>query len=111
LALWPAPSIACPRGAALDCGNKGVRPAMLHNRRSFVSVLASMAGVTAVGARASAQTPPRVAAAGQWDLGWFDAFKGQHKQMYDYGTWDLSEDNRPLRYVKNYLDTYRDVFG
>jgi hypothetical protein len=84
---------------------------MLHNRRSFVSVLASMAGVTAVGARASAQTPPRVAAAGQWDLGWFDAFKGQHKQMYDYGTWDLSDDNRPLRYVKNYLDTYREVFA
>jgi hypothetical protein len=83
---------------------------MLHNRRSFVSVLASMAGVTAVGAQASAQTP-RVAAAGQWDLGWFDAFKGQHKQMYDYGTWDLSDDNRPLRFVKNYLDTYRDVFG
>jgi hypothetical protein len=23
----------------------------------------------------------------------------------------LSDDNRPLRYVKNYLDTYRDVFG
>jgi hypothetical protein len=44
-------------------------------------------------------------------LGWFDAFKGQHKQMYDYGTWDLSDDNRPLRFVKNYLDTYRDVFG
>ena len=31
--------------------------------------------------------------------------------MYDYGTWDLSEDTRPLRFVKNYLDTYRDVFG
>jgi hypothetical protein len=65
---------------------------MLHNRRSFVSVLASLAGVAAVDAQA-AQTPPRVVAAGQWDLTWFDAFKGQHKQMYDY------------------LDTYRDVFG
>jgi hypothetical protein len=43
-------------------------------------------------------------------LGWFDAFKGRHKQMYNYGTWDLSDDNRPLRFVKNYLDTYRDVF-
>jgi hypothetical protein len=84
---------------------------MLHNRRSFVSVLASMAGVAAVGSPASAQTPPRGVAAGQWDLGWLDAFKGQHKQMYDYGTWDLSEDARPLRFVKNYLDTYRDVFG
>src|SRR5580765_8274337 len=83
---------------------------MLHNRRSFVSVLASLAGAAAVDAQA-AQTPSRVAATGQWDLTWFDAFKGQHKQMYDYGTWDLSEDARPLRFVKNYLDTYREVFG
>jgi hypothetical protein len=81
-----------------------------HNRRSFVSLLASFAGASALDGQASAQSPAR-AAAGQWDLTWFDAFKGQHKQMYDYGTWDLSEDTRPLRYVKNYLDTYRDVFG
>ena len=83
---------------------------MLHNRRSFVSVLASFAGVAALDRPASAQAPARQAT-GQWDLTWFDAFKGQHKQMYDYGTWDLSEDARPLRFVKNYLDTYRDVFG
>jgi hypothetical protein len=83
---------------------------LLHNRRSFVSVLASLAGVAALDGQASAQAPARPAA-GQWDLGWFDAFKGRHKQMYDYGTWDLAEDTRPLRFVKNYLDTYRDVFG
>ena len=83
---------------------------LLHNRRSFVSVLASLAGIAALDQAASAQAPAR-AATGQWDLGWFDAFKGRHKQMYDYGTWDLSEDTRPLRFVKNYLDTYRDVFG
>ena len=83
---------------------------LLHNRRSFVSVLASLAGVAALDGQTSAQTPAP-ARAGQWDLGWFDAFKGRHKQMYDYGTWDLSEDTRPLRFVKNYLDTYRDVFG
>jgi hypothetical protein len=81
-----------------------------QNRRSFVSLLASFVGAATLEGRASAQTPVR-AAAGQWDLTWFDAFKGQHKQMYDYGSWDLSEDTRPLRYVKNYLDTYRDVFG
>jgi len=83
---------------------------LLHNRRSFVSVLASLAGIAALDQDASAQAPAR-AATGQWDLGWFDALKGRHKQMYDYGTWDLSEDTRPLRFVKNYLDTYRDVFG
>ena len=84
---------------------------MPHDRRAFVSALASMAGVAAVGAPAAAQTPPRSASAGQWDLGWFDAFKGQHKQMYDYGTFELPDDTRPLRFVKNYLDTYREVFG
>ena len=83
---------------------------LLYNRRSFVSVLASLAGVAALRQESSAQAPAR-AATGQWDLTWFDAMKGRHKQMYDYGTWDLSEDTRPLRFVKNYLDTYRDVFG
>jgi len=81
---------------------------VLHNRRSFVSVLASLAGMATLNAQAPAPAP---AANGQWDLNWFDAFKGRHKQMYDYGTWDLGEDTRPLRFVKNYLDTYRDVFG
>jgi hypothetical protein len=85
---------------------------LLHNRRSFVSVLASLAGIAALDQEASAQAQaPARAGTGQWDLSWFDAFKGRHKQMYDYGTWDLSEDTRPLRFVKNYLDTYRDVFG
>jgi hypothetical protein len=82
----------------------------VHNRRSFVSVLASFAGAVALDRPASAQATARPAS-GQWDLTWFDAFKGQHKQMYDYGTWELSEDARPLRFVKNYLDTYREVFG
>lgn len=31
--------------------------------------------------------------------------------MYDYGTFNLTGDTRPLRFVRNYLDTYRDVFG
>jgi hypothetical protein len=84
----------------------------MHDRRSFVSVLASFAGMAALDARLSAQAPARGAAGSdQWDLRWFDAFKGSHKQMYDYGTFDLENDTRPLRFVKNYLDTYRDVFG
>jgi hypothetical protein len=81
----------------------------VHDRRSFVSVLASLVGVATLEAQTPA--PGAAPAAGQWDLGWFDAFKGRHKQMYDYGTWDLGQDPRPLRYVKNYLDTYREVFG
>ena len=85
----------------------------MHDRRSFVSVLASIAGLAALDAQASAQAPAARAgaAAGSWDLAWFDAFKGSHKQMYDYGTFELPGDTRPLRFVMNYLDTYRDVFG
>jgi hypothetical protein len=82
----------------------------MQDRRSFVSALASVAGLAALEGTARAQTAPP-AASGQWDLTWFDAFKGKHKQMYDYGTFDLSNDVRPLRFVSNYLDTYRDVFG
>jgi hypothetical protein len=81
-----------------------------QNRRSFVTVLASFAGMAALDAQAPPPAAPQAASV-QWDLSWFDALKGRHKQMYDYGTWDLGEDTRPLRYVKNYLDTYRDVFG
>jgi len=82
-----------------------------QGRRSFMSVLASLAGLAALDGQASAQTPARGPQASQFDLSWFDAFKGAHKQMYDYGTFDLTDDARPLRFVKNYLDTYRDVFG
>lgn len=82
----------------------------LHNRRSFVSLLASAAGLAALDGQLAAQAPAG-AAAGQWDLTWFDQFKGKHKQMYDYGTFDVTNDTRPLRFVRNYLDAYRDVFG
>src|SRR3954468_9625111 len=84
----------------------------MQNRRAFVSTLASFAGLVAVDGTAGAQAPARDnAAAGQWDLRWFDAFKGAHKQMYDYGTFELADDTRPLRFVMNYLDPYRDVFA
>ena len=84
---------------------------LLHDRRSFVSALASATGLAALDAQVSAQAPARGPAAAQFDLTWFDAFKGVHKQMYDYGTYELPGDTRPLRFVMNYLDTYRDVFG
>jgi hypothetical protein len=84
-----------------------------QGRRSFMSVIASLTGALAVDgqfARAFAQTPAR-AAGPQFDLTWIDQFKGQHKQVFDYGSFDLSADARPLRFVRNYLDPYRDVFG
>jgi hypothetical protein len=82
-----------------------------HGRRSFVSVLASLAGFAAVSA-------PGKAAAGQsalptvapFDMAWLDQMKGQHKQLYDLGSHDFAADPRPLRFPRNFLDTFRDAF-
>lgn len=85
----------------------------IQGRRSFVSALAWFAGLagleTGGAERASAQAAVRPA--GDWDLSWLDELKGKHKQIFDYGSFDIGADLRPLRYVRNYLDPYRDVFG
>lgn len=83
----------------------------IHDRRSFVSALISIAGFAVVGASAEpagAQTP--AAPGGQWDLSWLDQLKGKHKQVYDFGGLDLSADPRALRFARNFLDTFRDVY-
>lgn len=80
-------------------------------RRSFLSALASFGGFTA--AHLSAEQPVGQAPAGpdgEWDLAWLDQLKGQHKQVYDLGSLDLATDPRPLRFVRNFLDTFRDVY-
>lgn len=82
-----------------------------HGRRSFLSAVASVAGVAV--ARSSevqvpSQTPNRLQ--GNWDLSWLDQLKGGHKQLYDLGSHDLAADPRPLRFARNFLDTFRDVY-
>lgn len=80
-------------------------------RRSFVSVMASLAGLATFGS-------PGTAAAGQstlpvvapFDMAWLDQMKGAHKQLYDLGGHDLAADPRPLRFGRNFLDTFRDVY-
>ena len=82
-----------------------------YDRRSFVSIVASFAGLAA--ARVSAaQAPPAqpAAASGGFDMAWLDQMKGQHKQLYDLGGHELAEDPRPLRFARNFLDTFRDVY-
>jgi len=79
----------------------------IHGRRSFISAVASLAGVAAAQPSA-AQTPGRLQ--GNWDLSWLDQLKGSHKQLYDLGSHDLSSDPRPLRFARNFLDTFRDVY-
>src|SRR5580765_400794 len=83
----------------------------IHDRRSFVSVLASLAGLAVIGSSAepvAAQAP--ATPGGQFDLTWLDQLKGKHKQVYDFGGLDLSGDPRALRFARNFLDTFRDVY-
>src|SRR4029077_16818049 len=80
-------------------------------RRSFIPIVASLAGLTA--ARVSAAQQPRgqsPAASGGFDMAWLDQMKGQHKQLYDLGGLELATDPRPLRFARNFLDTFRDVY-
>ncbi len=80
-------------------------------RRSFMSIMASLTGTMALDGQfrlAAAQTGAR--SAGQFDVAWLDQLTGQHKQAFDYGSFDLSVDARPLRFVRNYLDPFREVY-
>ena len=81
----------------------------VRSRRSFLSGLASLAGVAAAqspGAPAGAQTPSAA-----FDLQWIDGLRGKHKQLYDLGSFNLGADAAPLRFTRNFLDTFRDVYG
>jgi len=83
----------------------------VQSRRSFMSLVTSLAGVAAVhssGDAAAAQTP--APGTPPWNLQWLDEFRGRHKQVYDLGGIDLDVDPRPLRFAQNYLDTFRDVY-
>jgi hypothetical protein len=82
-----------------------------HDRRSFISIVASLAGLAA--ARVSANQQPRgqsAAASGGFDMAWLDQMKGKHKQLYDLGGLELAVEPRPLRFTRNFLDTFRDVY-
>jgi len=82
-----------------------------QTRRSFMSVLTTLAGVTAVKAastQVAAQVPP--GSAQTWDLRWIDDLKAQHKQVFDLADADPAAQPPPLRLPRNYLDAFRDVY-
>lgn len=81
-----------------------------NSRRSFMSTLASLAGVAAAQGASAPALAQTTAPATTWDLQWIDALKGRHKQLYDLGSFNLGADQAPLRYTRNFLDTFRDVF-
>src|SRR5258706_14047617 len=80
------------------------------DRRTFLTTLAGLAGLAALG---NARGPPAGQApapvvAGPIDISWFDAFKGKHKQVFDLGSFDLSVDS-PLRQPGTYFAAHRQV--
>jgi hypothetical protein len=82
----------------------------LHGRRSFFSAVVSLTGLAV--ARLSGQQPAAQAAArraNEFDMAWLNQVKGRHKQLYDLGSLELSVEPRPLRFTRNFLDTFRDV--
>src|SRR5262249_7933546 len=93
-----------------SAGKRGeVMSAPRQSRRSFITVLSSLAGMSAiqpVGAEAAGQT----SAAPAWDLRWVDDLKGQHKQVFDMADSDPASQPPPLRLPRNYLDAFRDVY-
>jgi hypothetical protein len=83
----------------------------LHGRRSFFSAVASLTSLAVVRLSADQQPAAQAAArrANEFDMAWLNQVKGRHKQLYDLGGHELSADPRPLRFTRNFLDTFRDV--
>ena len=77
------------------------------SRRLFLGTLTGLIAARPL----AAQTPARGAgpATTTWDLAWLDEFKGKHKQVFDLGSLEISEDS-PLRLPNNYLNMFRDVY-
>ena len=83
----------------------------LHGRRSFFSAVASLTGLAVVRLSADQQPAGQAVArrANEFDMAWLNQLKGRHKQLYDLGSLELSVEPRPLRFTRNFLDTFRDV--
>jgi hypothetical protein len=82
-----------------------------QSRRSFMWVLTSLAGVTAIqtaSTQAAAQVP--TGSAQTWDLRWMDELKAKHRQVFDMADSDPAGEPPPLRLPRNYMDGFREVY-
>jgi hypothetical protein len=82
----------------------------VSGRRSFVTTLAAVASLAAFKSPRDAAAQTTSPSAGPFDMAWLEQMKGRHKQLYDLGSFDLAADGRPLRFCKNFLDTFHDVY-
>jgi hypothetical protein len=82
------------------------------NRRSFLSSLGAISGLAFLSKADKLEAmPSRVASASSpWDLGWLNDLKGKHKQLFDFGHADVSEESH-LVVVRNWLNAHKEVFG
>jgi hypothetical protein len=80
-----------------------------HSRRSFMSLLSWVTGLTAM-TEMTAEAGQSPASAQAWDLRWIDDLKGQHKQVYDMADTDPAAEPPPLRLPRNYMDSFRDIY-
>ncbi len=81
-----------------------------QSRRSFMSLLTSVAGVTVMAADNTLAAQPSAASAQNWDLQWIEELKGAHKQVFDFADANPAAEPPPLRLPRNYLDAFRDVY-
>ena len=82
----------------------------IQSRRSFMSLLTSVAGVTVMAADNTLAAQPPAASAQNWDLRWIEELKGAHKQVFDFADANPAAEPPPLRLPRNYLDAFRDVY-
>src|SRR5580765_4054041 len=82
----------------------------ISSRRWFVGSLASFAGLAAFRSAGDAAAQTTSPSAGPFDMAWLEQMKGKHKQLYDLGSIELAVEGRPLRFCKNFLDTFDDVY-
>jgi hypothetical protein len=85
-----------------------------RSRRSFMSLLSWLGGLAAVqtvgtSAASAAQAPG--ASAQAFDLRWLDDLKGQHMQVFDMADANPAGEPPPLRLPRNYMNSFRDVYG
>lgn len=84
----------------------------MTNRRSFLSSIGAISGLALFSNTEKLEAmPSRIASASSsWDLTWLDALNGKHKQLFDYGKADISEESH-LVVVRNWLNAHRDVYN
>jgi len=53
---------------------------------------------------------PTSAPLSPWDLSWLDTYKGKHRQLFDFGHANISDESH-LGVIRNYLNAHKEVFG